>query len=168
MPISITYPKEPYIGVDCSGQPKSPPFIVVATRNSRRHRQCKWVVRVTAKRINVYKKRYRDWQERLYASLFFRVIDKIFQSNYEIHIDKELPNFKTQELVNRYLLRLFGLIHAGDIEKEKPNICFITDRSCKYVRHADKKAGWARDGILKIDEKEASIDYLMRLLDNAV
>lgn len=164
MPTSITYPKEPYIGVDCSGQPKTPPLIAVATRNSRRGRQCKWVARVTARRISGYQKRYRDWQERLYAALFFKVIDEIFQPGYKIHIDKELPTFKTQELVYEYLLRLFDTIYASDVKKQKPRICFVTDRSCKYVKHADKKAGWARKGILKIDEKEAAIDYLMRLL----
>jgi hypothetical protein len=158
------YPKEPYIGVDCSGQPKEPPLFAVATRNSRRGRQHKCVARVTKKKIEVYRKKYSDWQEKLYAALFFKVIDKVFQKDYEIHIDKELPNMKTQNAVYKYLLRLFGMVHAGEIEKQKPEICFVTDRSCKYVKHADTKAGLARDGKIGIDEKEAAIDYLMRLL----
>jgi hypothetical protein len=164
MPAPETYPKEPYLGVDCSGQPKTPPLIAVATRDSRRGKQHKWVARVTKKRVAIYCKTYRDWQEKLYAALFFRVIDKVHQRGYEIHIDKELPNMKTQNAVYKHLMRLFGMIHAGEIEKQKPKIRFVTDRTCKYVKHADMKAGLARDGKIRIDEKEAAIDYLMKLL----
>jgi hypothetical protein len=161
---SLSYPKEPYIGVDCSGQPKTPPLIAVATRNSRRGKQHKWAVRVTRKRIETYRKKYSNWQEKLYAALFFKVIDKILQKGYEVHIDKELPNLKTQDKVYKYMMRLFGMIHANEIEKQKPDIHFVTDKSCQYVKHADKKTGWIRDGKMRIDEKEAAIDYLMKLL----
>lgn len=161
---SSAHPREPYIGVDCSGQPKTPPLIAVATRNSRRGRQHKWVARVTARKIHVYRKKYPDWQEKLYAALFFRVIDKIHQRGYEIHIDKELPNSQIESKVTKYLMHLFGIIHSGEIEKQKPCVCFLTDRSCKYVKHADLKTQLARKGKIKLDEKEASVDYLMKLL----
>lgn len=164
MHISKTYPREPYVGVDCSGQPKRPPLIAVATRNSRRGKQHKWVARVTNKKIAMYRKKYSDWQEKLYAALFFKVIDKVHQKGYKIHIDKELPNIKTQNAVYEYLMHLFGMIYADEIEKQKPEIRFVTDRTCKYVKHADTKAGLAHNGKIRIDEKEAAVDYLMKLL----
>ncbi|NWG10448.1 hypothetical protein HXY33_01665 [Candidatus Bathyarchaeota archaeon] len=109
------YPKEPYIGVDCSGQPKSPPLIAVATRNSRRGRQHKWVARVTKKRINIYRKRYGDWQEKLYAALFFKVIDRILQQGYEIHICMKQ---------NLHIIT-FGFIGLISTEQKTPTIGYL-------------------------------------------
>lgn len=71
---------------------------------------------------------------------------------------------KTQAAVHKYLLHLFGMIHADEAEKQRPEICFVTDRTCDYVKHADVKAGLARNGKIRIDEKEAAIDFLMKLL----
>jgi len=152
--------------VDCSGQPKTPPMIAVATRWSRRNIQQKYIIRATKKKISSYRKRYSDWQEKLYAALFFKVINgpNILRSGFEIHIDKELPNTQTQNKVLSYLLRLFGMIYSGEIDKQRPEIHFLTDKSSEYVKHADKKTRLARKGKIRINEKEAALDYLMKLL----
>ncbi len=162
----VTYPIRPYVGVDCSGQPNSPPVIAVATRFSRRNREVKWVVKVTRQRIMMYSKAHRDWQEKVYAAAFFRVLDKVFRERYEIHIDHELPNFKSQKKVEAYLQRLFGLVHAREILKQHPSICFKTKELSEYVREADRKATLAHDRKMNLDEKDASLDYLMKLLSN--
>jgi len=159
------YPLKPFIGVDCSGQPKNPPMIAVATRWSRRQRQNKFIVLISKEKIDEYRAKYRDWQEKIYAALFFKVIDKILVADYEIHIDKELHNSKAQQKLNAYLKRLFGMIHSGDIRKENPKIFFHTKEKSEYVREADKKTKWARDGRIEIDEKRATLDWLMRLLE---
>lgn len=159
------YPKRPYIGVDCSGQPKMPPMIAVATRWSRRQKQNKWIAQVKKEKISEYRRKYRDWQEKLYAALFFKVIDEILVPHYEIHIDKEFPKHKTELKVYEYLKHLFGMIHSGDINKENPKISFHTKKHSEYVRHADKKTKWARDHKMKIDDKNATVDWLIRLLE---
>ena len=151
--------------MDCSGTPKTPPMIVVATRWSRKGKQNAWVARVTQKQISKYSKKYRDWQEKLYASLFFKVVDKIFVVEYEIHIDKEFPKSKTEGRVHKNLKHLFGMIHSGDIRKENPKISFHTKKNSEYVRDADKKSKRARKGKMKINEKKTSVDWLMRLLE---
>lgn len=163
--MSSTYPRRPYIGVDCSGQPKSPPMIAVATRWSRRNRQNKWVARVKKERIDKYSKTYSDWQEKLYAALYFKVIDKILVANYEVHICRDLPEWKSRRKVTEHLKYLFGAIHSGEIEKENLTISFRTKKSSGYVRDADRKCRWARWGKLTIDERATNIDWLMRLLE---
>jgi len=139
-------------------------MIAVATRWSRRQKEKKWIAQVTKEQIERYSKKYRFWREKLYASLFFKVIDKIFAADYKIHIDKEFPQSKTQSRVHKYLKRLFGTIHSGDIEKENPEICFHTREHSKYVKHADMKSKLARGGKMKIDEKRATLDWLIQLL----
>ena len=140
-------------------------MIAVATRWSRRQKQYVWVAQVTEEQISTYSKKYRDWQEKLYASLFFKVIDKVIVADYEIHIDKEFPKNRTQRRVYKHLKRLFGTIHSGDIEKENPEISFHTKEKSEYVRHADKKSRWARDGKMKINEKKTTLDWLIRLIE---
>lgn len=160
------YPKEPFVGVDCSGQPKDLSIIAVATRFSRRNHQVRWAIKVKEERVSRYRRENRDWQEKLYAAAFFRVIDRVFQARYEIHIDHEFPGSKSQKKVENYLLRLFGLIHAKEILWENPTICFKTKELSKYVRDADKKARWAHKGRMNLDERDASLDYLIKLLSS--
>ncbi len=160
------YPLKPYIGVDCSGQPKTPPLITVATRWSRRNKQNRWVVRIKKDRLKMYSKTYRDWQEKVYAAVFFKVINKILVPNYEIHICKELPTGKSREKVLKYLEGLFGLINSGEVEIEKPKISFRTVKTSEYVREADVKCTLTRKGNLIIDERSANLDWLMKLLGN--
>jgi hypothetical protein len=140
-------------------------MIAVATRWSRRDKQTTWIAQVTKDQVDKYSKKYRNWQEKLYASLFFKVIDKVLAAEYEIHIDKELPISKTQIKVHKYLRRLFGIIHSGDIRKENPKISFHTKKKSEYVKHADRKGNQARRETRKIDEKKTSLDWLMKLLD---
>jgi len=140
-------------------------MIAVATRWSRRDKQRKWIATVTKKQIEKYSRKYYDWQEKLYASLFFKVIDKILVIHYEIHIDKEFPKSKTETRVYKHLKRLFGMIHSGDIMKENPKISFHTKKHSDYVKHADKKSKLARQRRMKIDEKKTTLDWLMKLLE---
>lgn len=162
----VVYPSQPYVGVDCSGQPKDLSIIAVATRFSRRNRQVRWAIKVKEERVREYRRENRDWQEKLYAAAFYRVIDRVFQARYEIHIDHEFPGSKSQNKVENYLLRLFGMIHAKEILWENPTILFKTKELSKYVRDADKKATWARRGRMILDERDASLDYLIKLLSN--
>lgn len=160
-----TYPLEPFIGVDCSGQPHDPPMYAVATRFSRRRKQNRWIARVSQEDVRRYSVTYRDWKEKLYASLFFKVIDRIYVANYEIEIDKEFPTSKMEKKVHDYLKCLFGTIHSGEIEKENPSICFKTKEESKYVRNADKKSKWAHKRTIQVDEKKTSLDWIMKLLE---
>lgn len=162
----IVYPSQPYVGVDCSGQPRDLEIIAVATRFSRRNREVKWAIRVKKERIVKCRKENRDWQEKVYAAAFFRVIDKVFEARYEIHIDHELPASRAQKKVENYLLRLFGMIHAKDSLKERPTICFMTKELSQYVREADMKATLAHKRKMNLNEKDAPIDYLLKLLSN--
>lgn len=156
------YPKRPCIGVDCSGQPGKPPMIAVATRWSRRDKQNKWIVKVAADQINKYCSK-RDWQEKIYASIVFKALDKVLEPNYEIHIDKDFPNPKKEQKVMGYLKYLIGCHHVGDATKEKPTISFKTRRKSEYVKDAHVKHKLVNDDKMKIDEK-TSLDYLMKLL----
>jgi len=165
MAISKTYPLCPFIGVDCSGQPDTPPMYAVATRFSRRKKQNKWIARVTQKDIKKYSIKYRDWKEKLYAALFFKVVDKIYVANYEIHIDKEFATSKMERRVYEHLKKLFGTIHSEEIEKENPKISFNIKEKSDYVRDADKKSKWARDGKIKVDENKTALDWLIKLLE---
>lgn len=161
---SKDYPLRPFIGVDCSGQPKSPPMIAVATRWSRREKQNKWIVSITEDEIAKYRKEYADWQEKLYAVLFFKTIDKILVPNYEIHIDKECHGSNSEKKLFKYLKHLFGMIHYGEIEKQNPKIFFHTKEKSEYVEHADKKTKLARKGQIRINEKNTKLGWLMKLL----
>jgi hypothetical protein len=160
---STIYPKQPYIGVDCSGQPNAPPMIAVATRWSRRDIQNKWIVEITEAQIGKYSAR-RDWQEKLYAALVFKVIDKILEPYYEIQLDKDFQNPKTQQKIVAYLKYLIGSFHSGDPTRENPEISFHTRRASKYVKEAHKKHKLASDGKIRIDEK-TGLDHLMKLLE---
>lgn len=91
MTTSRMYPKEPFIGVDCSGQPRDSQMIAVATRYSRRNKQRCWIVQVSQEQILRISGKYPEWELKLYAALFFRVINEVIAEGYEIHIDKELP-----------------------------------------------------------------------------
>jgi hypothetical protein len=162
MPKAITYPKQPFIGVDCSGQPNAPPMIAVATRWSRRDKQNRWIVQVDANQINKHSSTP-DWQEKIYASIVFRAADKILEPNYEIQIDKDFPSSKTERKVKQHLKYLFGCHHGGDPTKENPPISFKTRRSSQYVKEAHKKHGLAKENKMTIDEK-TNVDYLMKLL----
>jgi hypothetical protein len=163
MPEMIIYPKRPCIGVDCSGQPKSPPMIAVATRWSRRDKENKWIVRVAREQIEKHCSK-RDWQEKIYASIVFKALDRVLQPNYDIHIDRDFPDPKKERKIKEYLKYLIGCHHAGDPTKENPNIFFKTRRSSEYVMEAHVKHGLAKDDKLKIDEK-TNLDYLMKLLN---
>lgn len=155
------YPKEPYIGVDCSGQPKSPPMIAVATRYSRRRVQNKWIVLIKSDQIGKYV-RGRDWEEKVYASLIFKAIDRIFQPDYEICVDKDFQSLKRRRKVISYLKYLFGCFHSGDPLKENPKVSFRTKHN-QYVYDAHRKHGLARKGLIRINER-TGIDHLMKLL----
>jgi len=121
--------------------------------------------RLERERLERYSKTYSDWQEKVYAAVFYKVIDKILVANYEIHICKERPTGKSRRKVVKHLKYLFGAIHAGETEKENPTISFRSRRGSKYVKAADKKCGLARDGKLQIDEKAVNLDWLMKLLE---
>jgi hypothetical protein len=159
---SITYPKEPFIGVDCAGQPNAPPMIAVATRQSRRDKQNRWIVQVDASQINKHSST-RDWQEKIYASIVFKAIDKILEPNYVIHIDKDFPSSKTERKVKLHLKYLIGCHHAGDPSRENPDIFFKTRRSSPYVKDAHRKHGLVTESKMTVDEK-TNLDYLMKLL----
>jgi hypothetical protein len=157
------YPREPFIGVDFSGQPNAPPMIAVATRYTRRKKENKWIVRINAKEIGRYKGE-RNWREKVYAVLAFKVIDKVLQPNYEIHIDEEYQNHQNQKKVIDCVKYLIGVFHSGDPEKEKPNIFTKTKYTSPYVMDAHVKHGLARSGQMHIDEK-TGFAYLMQLLE---
>lgn len=156
------YPKQPFIGVDCSGQPNAPPMIAVATRWSRRNKEDKWAILLNAAEIKKHHGKP-DWQEKVYASIVFKSMNKIFQPNYEIHIDEDYQNTRQQEKILRYLRYLCGVFHAGDPQREKPNISFQTKRRSLYVKHAHKKHCLINEGKMQLDEK-SGIDYLMKIL----
>lgn len=137
-------------------------MIAVATRWSRRDKQNKWIVKVAADQINKYRSE-RDWQEKIYASIVFKALDKVLEPNYDIHIDKDFPNSRTEEKVKRYLEYLIGCHHVGDTTKEKPDISFKTRRKSEYVKDAHVKHGLASEDKMKIDEK-TNLDYLMKIL----
>ncbi len=164
MTTSTEYPLRPFIGVDCSGQPKQPPMIAVATRWSRKERQNRWIVSVADDEIAKYREKVSDWQEKMYAALFFKAIDRILVRNYEIQIDKECHGSDSQKKLFIYLKRLFGIIHYGEIEKQNPEITFHTKEKSGYVEHADKKTKLARKGKMRINEKNTKIGWLMELL----
>lgn len=165
MSFKDAYPKIPYIGVDCSGEPKDPPMIAVATRWSRRKKQKMWVASITEDQIKSCQCNYEDWQEKLYAALFFRVIDRIIVPNYYVHIDKEFPTDKTERKVEKYLKRLFGLFHSGDNYLEDPEISFHTKQNSELVRHADMKTKRAHRGYIPINEKHCQIEVFVKLLE---
>jgi hypothetical protein len=158
----MIYPKQPFIGVDCSGQPNAPPMIAVATRWSRRNLQKRWIVKITEKQIGKYHAT-RDWREKLYAALVFKAIDEIFEPYYTIHIDEDFQGTKAQYKVIKYLRLLIGSFHSGDALREKPEIFFQTKQASKYVREAHKKHQLARNGQMRINEK-TGLDHLMKLL----
>lgn len=157
------YPKEPFIGVDFGGQPNAPPMIGVATRYTRRNKEDKWIVKISAEEISRYRAK-RDWQEKIYAALAFKVIDKVLQPNYSIDIDEEYQDPKQQKKVINYLKYLIGTFHSGDPEREKPGIKTNTKYKSKYVADAHRKHKEARACKLHIDEK-TGIGYLMKLLE---
>jgi hypothetical protein len=164
MPKPKIYPKQPYIGVDCSGQPKSPPLIAVATRWTRHEHENKWIVKVSADRIVKYSAT-RDWEEKIYAVTIFKAIDKILVPFYEIHIDEDFQQTKNQRKIRSFLEYLFGCFHNGDPLLEKPKISFHTKRNSKYVWDAHLKHCLVTDKKMRIDEKSAGIDHLMKMLE---
>lgn len=158
---SHIYPKQLYIGVDCGGQPKSPPLIAVATRWSRRERENKWIVQVTANQISKHKGT-RDWEERIYAAAIFKAIDKILVPHYKNH--KDFQETKNQRKIQSYLKHLFGSFHAGDKLLENPEIQFQTIWSSKYVKDAHRKHRLVSERKMEIDEKTTAIDHIMKIL----
>lgn len=156
-------PKQPFIGVDCSGQPKYPPLIAVATRWTRREHEDKWIVKISADKINKYSTT-RDWQEKVYAATIFKAIDKIFVPHYEIHIDEDFQQTNNQRKIREYLKYLFGSFHNGDPLLENPKISFQTKRRSKFVWDAHVKHCLVTQKKMPIDEKMAGIDYLMKIL----
>ena len=162
---SLIYPKEPFIGVDCGGQPNAPPMIAVATRYTRRNKEDKWISRLSVEEINKHKAK-RDWQEKVYASIVFKSIDRVLQPKYEIHLDEDYQNLKQRKKVLRYIKYLIGVFHAGDPAKENPTIYIKTKRNSKYVKDAHEKHCLARRGKIAIDEK-TGIDHLMKILEDA-
>ena len=161
----IIYPKRPHIGVDCSGQPNSPkqPMIAVATRYSRRDKQNKWIVKVPREQIKRHYSK-RDWQEKIYACIVFKALDKILQPDYDIHIDRDYPDPNSERKVRRYLKSLIGYHHAGDPTKENPDIYFKSRRSSEYVMDAHRKHKLVNIHKMMVDEK-TNLDYLMKLLN---
>ena len=160
------YPKYPVIGVDCGGQPNAPRqgMVAVATRWSRRNKENRWISLLNSSEINKHEGK-RNWQEKVYASIVFKVIDEVLEANYSIHIDEDYQNTSQQKKILRYLHYLIGLSHAGDPTKENPEIKFQIKERSKYVQEAHKKHGLVSEGKMKIDDK-SGIDYLMRLLEN--
>jgi hypothetical protein len=163
MPEFTFYPKEPFIGVDFSGQPNAPPMIAVATRYTRRKKEHKWIVRINADEIAQHRSK-RDWQERIYASMAFKVIDKVLQPNYVIHIDEEYQNPRQQKKVINNIKYLIGIFHSGDPDRENPDIKTKTKYKSEYVMDAHLKHSKARTGEMHIDEK-TGIGHLMTLLE---
>lgn len=161
----IIYPKEPFIGVDFSGQPNTPQSMIgVATRYTRRKKEARWIVRIRAEEIGRYRAK-QDWQEKVYAAIAFKVIDKVLQPKYAIHIDKEYQDPNQQNKLIGYIEYLIGSFHSGDPEREKPDIETNTKYESVYVMDAHRKHKMAREGTLPIDEK-TGIDYLMKLLEH--
>ena len=158
------YPKYPIIGADCSGQPNAPPMIAVATRLTRRAKEQKWVSLLNISEIKKHKGK-RNWEEKVYASIVFKSLNQIYQPNYLIHIDEDYQNTSQQKKILRYLHYLFGISHAGDPTREKPDISFQIKRRSKPVHEAHKKHELVNDGKMNIDDK-SGIDYLMKLLEN--
>jgi len=138
-------------------------MIAVATRWSRRRKQNMWIASITKEQIRGFCGKSHDWQEKLYAALFFKVINETLVPRYEILIDKEFQSRKTQRKVQEYLEYLFGTINSGKIEIEKPKISFQTTRN-KYVDRADQKTKLARKGKMRIHENKAKLDWLIKLL----
>ena len=157
------YPIEPFIGVDFAGQPNAPPMIAVATRYTRRKKEHKWIVKINAEEIGRYRGE-RNWRERIYAVLAFKVIDKVLQPHYEIHIDEEYQNCENQKKVINYVKYLIGVFHSGDPEKENPSIVTKTKYISAYVMDAHLKHNLARKGEIHIDEK-TGIAHLMLILE---
>ena len=158
------YPKEPFIGVDCSGQPNSPPMIAVATRWTRRRNEHKWIVKISAAQIAKHHTK-RDWQGKLYASLIFKAVDEVLQPNFVIHIDEDYQSTRQQRKIVGYLKYLIGSFHSGDPAKENPEIFIKTKRDSKYVNDAHIKHQLASAGKMRIDEK-TGLDHLMKLLED--
>lgn len=157
-------PKEPFIGVDCSGQPNSPPMIAVATRWTRRKKEHKWIVKISATQIAKYHEK-RDWQEKVYASLIFKALEEILQPNFTIHIDEDYQSARQQKKILGYIRYLIGSFHSGDPGKEKPEIFIKTKRESKYVNDAHVKHQLACEGKMEINEK-TGLNHLMKLLED--
>jgi hypothetical protein len=138
-------------------------MIAVATRYTRRKKEHMWIVKISADEIGRHRAE-RDWQEKIYATMAFKVIDKVLQPNYAVHIDEEYQDPKKQKKMLKYLKYLIGTFHSGDPEKENPVIKTHTKYKSIYVMDAHRKHGDAREGILPINEK-TGISYLMRLLE---
>jgi len=161
---------EHFIGVDRSGElaSQSDHVYCVATKFSRRKQQIRKTVCLERDRINeVTHKNIPDWQEKIYAILFFRVINdpRIFQPGYVIHIDKDFQG-KTEDKVRRYLRGLFNRINYGRGFWADPPFEFLPENLSKFVKHADKKAKLARKKNIAPDETNPPLDEMLALLED--
>lgn len=139
-------------------------MIAVATRYSRRNKQRCWIVQVSQEQILRISGKYPEWELKLYAALFFRVINEVIAEGYEIHIDKELATERAQTKMIRYIKRLFGLHYSGQDYLENPPIITKTKQSSIYIKDADLKAGLARHKRKRIEQKNFSAEVFVRLL----
>lgn len=160
---------ERFVGVDRSGELLSSTdhLYCVATKISRKGRQVKKIVCLEREKIlEINRLNVPDWQEKIYAILFFKVINdpKIFQPGYVIHIDKDFQG-KTKNKVGRYLKALFNRINYGKGFWADPPFEFLPDSISKYVDHAHQKAQEARKKNIPPDERNPALEDMLNLLE---
>lgn len=158
-----------FIGVDRSGElsDETDHVYCVATKISRKGRQIRKIVCLErAKILELRRSNLPDWQEKIYAILFFMVINdsRIFQPGYVIHIDKDFQG-KTKDKVGRYLKGLFNRINYGKGFWADPPFEFLPDNVSDYVGHAHEKAAQAREKKMLPDERNPPLEEMLDLLE---
>ena len=160
-------PRELVIGIDSSGLVTKPPIRVVATRFSRRGKQVKYVIFLSKEKIKELALKYRDWNEKISAVLFFKAINgkNMFPQvpRYVIHIDREFHG-KTRLKVYKYLKKLFGTIYSGKPDYTNPQITFRSKKGSQFVRHAHRKSQLAKRRKIPFDEKNPNITWMLNIL----
>lgn len=151
------------VAIDSSGTFEEPPIWVVAVRkvNVQKHN----ILRLDESQCSDYKKKIeKNWREKVSAACMFKCLEPVVRHSDIIQIDKDFLGWR-EEIMERYLKRLFGIRFYGESPLSNPKIQFIPMKYSDDVKQAHKKTQSARHKLgIKVFECP-DLDELLKWLE---